>query len=386
MRSILRAAAAATATTTLMAAAAVTHVVSPVRADVLYDSLWIVDDGWMDAGTGNAIGGESPLGRIFDAQMADDFTLDEPATLTRLVVDFMAYNGTVPAEGIWVQIYPHDDKTGSPSEKLFTEFLATSRDWTVEKIDTDLTYLAWRIDIDITSHEVEIPPGRWWINPQALDIATTGDWFWWIGSVSSETIGLPSHVRDGWQDHGNQYDGLWGSTDWIPHDFRGNNTVSMRIEGDPAGSAADLTAFEIVTGSLLGGGLSDLIDSDDSYVRTRSGFGSTLIDLHHMEMHVHANTAAPSPTTLDVTIESRIDEPSGTAQIRLWDHAAAQFDLIGTHPLGSPDAVHAFNDIDASDYVNPQGDIEVSIKHIVFVPFLAFAFESFVDQVRIAVE
>jgi len=36
--------------------------------------------------------------------------------------------------------------------------------------------------------------------------------------------------------------------------------------------------------------------------------------------------------------------------------------------------------------VSESGDIELSIKHLVFVPFLAFTFESFVDQVEIVVE
>ena len=148
-----------------------------------------------------------------------------------------------------------------------------------------------------------------------------------------------------------------------------------------------LTDFSIVTGTLLGGGLPDLIASDDSYVHTRSGFGRTFTDLHNMEMVVDAVTNLSNPQSLDLTFESRIDEPAGIAQVRLFNYNTQQFEQVGSHGLGNTDAVNTIEDIDAADYVDPNtGGIELSIKHIVFVPFFAFTFESFVDHVEIAVK
>jgi len=148
---------------------------------------------------------------------------------------------------------------------------------------------------------------------------------------------------------------------------------------------AVLTNIEMLTGVILSGGLPELLVSDDTHVRARSGFGQTFIDLHHMEMQVSAVTTAQSPTSLDLTIESRIDEPSGTAQVRLFDHNTQTFDLVRQYAIGSSDAMQVIADLDAGDYVSQQGEIELRIKHIVFVPFLAFTFESWIDLVEIAV-
>ena len=205
-----------------------------VRADVLYDTLWIVDSGTMDAGTGNAIGGlNGPTGSILDLQIADDILLDDAYRITIVVTDIMAYNDTVPAEGVWVQIYEHDPSRNKPAEEVFAEQLVARRNLTVEPIESPLRFAAWRIIMDLSAADIVLEPGRWWINCQPLDIETNGVWFWHLGSVSIPIIGEPSHVRDGGVAHGNGYPGLWGSDIWIPHNFRGNNALSMRIEGDP---------------------------------------------------------------------------------------------------------------------------------------------------------
>jgi len=155
----------------------------------------------------------------------------------------------------------------------------------------------------------------------------------------------------------------------------------------PMGETAEIIDVTMITGTILGGGGAELINSDDAYLRTRSGFGATLIDLHHMETAVTAMTTLGSPARLDLTIESHIDQPSGQAQIRLRNYTTGQRTLIGTYAIGSTDSVRAFENIDAAAHVDPgTGTIEASIKHIVFVPFLAFTFESFVDQVEVRVQ
>ena len=148
-------------------------------------------------------------------------------------------------------------------------------------------------------------------------------------------------------------------------------------------ASAELVEFQVVTGMPLDGGLDDLRDSDDSYIHTRSGFGETLIDLHHMEARISAVTTVGSPESLDLSIESRIDEPAGTAQIRLLNYNTQQFDLVGQYALSDTDTIDTILDIDATNYVSAQQEIELRIKHIVFVPFLAYTFESWLDEVRI---
>lgn len=152
-----------------------------------------------------------------------------------------------------------------------------------------------------------------------------------------------------------------------------------------SGEAALLTDMQVVTGTLLGGTISDLLASDDAYVHTRSGFGRSLVDLHHMEMIVSAETAVASPTAMSLAIESHIDEPAGTAQIRLRNWTTGMFEPVGQYAIGNVDAAEQIGDIDTTSYVDPSGRIDLSIRHIVFVPFLAFTFESFVDQVEMNV-
>ena len=153
----------------------------------------------------------------------------------------------------------------------------------------------------------------------------------------------------------------------------------------PEVSTADLISFEIVTGSLLGGDLSDLIMSDDSYVQARSGFGLSLADLHKMELRAVAVTSNASPASLDISVESRIDEPSGTMRISLRNWNTNNFDPIGTAPVGNTDQTELIQGVGAADYVSDVGEIEVEVEHIVFVPFLAFTFESFVDAIEVTV-
>jgi len=43
------------------------------------------------------------------------------------------------------------------------------------------------------------------------------------------------------------------------------------------------------------------------------------------------------------------------------------------------------SDIDAGPYVDDAGRLELSIRHTVFAPLLAFQFDSFVDHVEITV-
>jgi len=154
----------------------------------------------------------------------------------------------------------------------------------------------------------------------------------------------------------------------------------------PPVSTADLISFEVVTGQLLGGDLNALLLSDDTHVRARSGFGVTLADLHKMEMRAVAVTTNPSPLSLDVLVESRIDEPSGTLRISLRNWNTNNFDSVRTAAIGNVDQPELVQDIAAANYVSGIGEVEVEVEHLVFVPFLAFTFESFVDVIEVTVE
>ena len=150
-------------------------------------------------------------------------------------------------------------------------------------------------------------------------------------------------------------------------------------------NSAELNNVVVTTGMILNGNVNSLRCSDDEFFHTRSGFGQTVVDLHSMEMIVNAATTVDSATLIDLTIESRIDEPAGLAQIRMRNWNTNQFESVGQYALGNTDQIDTINNIDATDYIDGNGNIDLSIKHIVFVPFLAFTFESFIDQTEITV-
>jgi T5SS/PEP-CTERM-associated repeat protein len=159
--------------------------------------------------------------------------------------------------------------------------------------------------------------------------------------------------------------------------------VVAPVGGDPI---ATITAYTMIKGTRLAGGIPEVLASDDAYFHTRSGFGNTFIDLHNMEVVFDLNTDVASPTLLDLQFETRINNTSGTAQIRLWNWNTSQFQSVGSFALALSDQVRQINNVNAANYVNAQGDIRMSVKHLVFVPIFAYFFQSYLDQVQVTVE
>ncbi len=203
------------------------------QGEILYDTLWITDRPTADAGVGNAIGGARAfpsLGTI-DSQFADDFHLDSAHHITTLFADYQSFfNGDFPDEGIWVQFYA--DEGGQPSNTLHADIVVNS--FNTEFKGVFANYETYRYEIDISAANIVLEAGDWWVDIQPLDIAD-GGWFWALSQLNVDPPeGNRPHVRDGWQAHGNNYYGLWRTTTWIPHNFRGNATPARQIRGMPA--------------------------------------------------------------------------------------------------------------------------------------------------------
>jgi len=164
----------------------------------------------------------------------------------------------------------------------------------------------------------------------------------------------------------------------------GAYTAAAIVPAIPA-DEADLTAVQVTVGNLLSGGLPEILASDDTSLRASSGFGSTFLDLHNMTMVVDAQTTVATPSTLSVSIESRIDEPAGTGRLRLWNWNTGQFVQVGQFSIGNTDGVDTVVNIPAANYVNGAGEIRAQFQSVVFVPIFAFVFDTFVDHVEILV-
>jgi len=151
-------------------------------------------------------------------------------------------------------------------------------------------------------------------------------------------------------------------------------------------AGTELTGFTVVRGTLLGGGLPDLASSDDATLDIRSGFGSTFVDLHSMFLQVRAVTSVQTPATIDLTVESRIDEPSGTMRLMLRNWNTNAFVQVGSFAVGMTDTVHVVNGIAAANYVNASGEIDAQVRHLFFIPVFAYRFDSFIDHIGIEVD
>jgi len=172
---------------------------------------------------------------------------------------------------------------------------------------------------------------------------------------------------------------------------RDDNIYAFR---DPH-TRADLTNLDITTGDILEGNIASLNEVDENILRIRSGFGARLSDLHKMELTLsaHIDDLDPNFDILRLQIKTWIDQPTGVGTVQLKNWNTNQFDTVRTYvqenkpffewiqiPTGG-NTPH----IDPRTYVRLSGAVEMKLRNVVFAPFLAFRFETTIEQVKIEV-
>jgi hypothetical protein len=155
---------------------------------------------------------------------------------------------------------------------------------------------------------------------------------------------------------------------------------NLRITEGAATEAAILD-FNVTFGTHLSGGVAELEQSDDTFVRARSRFGFTAAAPNLMEIRIDFETANLSAPTLDVEIESRLNQTGGTARIRLRDWIANSFVEIDQHPIGNVEMTRTVSDIDSGNLIRQtDGLIRLSVRHSTLTVFSAAGFTSFFDR------
>ncbi len=216
------------------------------RADVLYDSRGMAVNGTWSYAKDSMIGGFADFGMMIDHQLADDFTVANPVSLTRVTADFWTPSESfaVPAGGWLVEVFA--DVGGKPSETASrTAHVAAALNvgsfaWTggggffppVTTAEHRNTYA-----IDLTGRGIALDAGTWWISVVAVDDSPFGGDYLWVGS-RPVVNGSIVHARDGGIAHGNGYPGpdnipfAWTAmTSANPSSDRPYE-LSMRIEGN----------------------------------------------------------------------------------------------------------------------------------------------------------
>ncbi|QOJ17581.1 MAG: S8 family serine peptidase [Phycisphaeraceae bacterium] len=151
----------------------------------------------------------------------------------------------------------------------------------------------------------------------------------------------------------------------------------------PPSTTATLTSFTIQSGTLLSGGLPELTQSDDQYLRVRSGFGNTFTELHRLNMQINAQ-AAGSPSTIDVKVEQRLVSQNGTGRLWVRNWPQNRFDLVDSFSIGTTDVVRTITGLPAADYVAGDGSVRIQLRNLVVVPIFAFTFDTEIDHVEVS--
>ena len=184
-----------------------------------------------------------------DAQVADDFVLGSATQLTGVTVDFtVGTPGTGfppsinnPADGFFIEVFP--DIGGRPSEVPTVQrtvlsyanlgaFPGTS---SLAIAPASNAPMRATFAIDLTSANVTLGAGTWWISVQPVDWSPFGQVYLWA-STQDFTNGSAAHRRSGGIDHGTGYPAQFNANDWTVNEagfvFRGRE-LSFSLDGTP---------------------------------------------------------------------------------------------------------------------------------------------------------
>lgn len=187
-------------------------------------------------------------------------------------------------------------------------------------------------------------------------------------------------------------DGLTNSEPfWIVFNFQQDEAVhdaaiDWLVDSLSESEPATIVSAMVIFGSHLGGTIADLTESDNSFYRTRSKPGFSAIEPELMQLVIGLETSTGSPATFDLTVESRINNPNGTATFRLRNWQTNLFETVAIRPVGFTESTEFIEAIDATGHVRAaDGRIDLLIKHVVPAVFSAIGFDSSFDQVELVV-
>jgi len=175
---------------------------------------------------------------------------------------------------------------------------------------------------------------------------------------------------------------FWGMHEWTDTSNAWRTWIA-RIDTIP--EIATLTDLSIPFGTLIAGGLPELLDSDNARVRVRSELGFSAIEPNLVELRIGATTGNLAAATLSLSVEGRLNQVGGMARLRLRNWATNTFQQVHQYPIGSTESIETINGIDATDRIRQtDGRILLSIRNSAVATFSAAGFDSFTDHVVIS--
>jgi len=246
------------------------------------------------------------------------------------------------------------------------------------------------------SGEASISYARWFYNDDGdgdrlvVEISNNGGTSWvLVESVADSNTG-------GWNEHSFQVDDFVTPTNTMRLRFSAtdNPNDSVTEAGIDAVSAKIITcddatttlvAYQLTRGVHLSGGIPELTDSDDAFFSARSVPGFSAEQPNIVEIETQHETTVGSPTSVDVRIESRLNQPGGTQRVWLRNYSTGgNFQLLRTYPVGNTEHVEAFSV--GPQYVNSADDrVWTRVRTSVLATLSIQGFQKHIDQILVDV-
>ncbi len=151
--------------------------------------------------------------------------------------------------------------------------------------------------------------------------------------------------------------------------------------GDP--SRLPLSQLRFPDGSIVSGGLHQLGESDDTYLRAQARVTGEVAQPHLLRTRVRADSALRNPSALSITIVGRITDVEAQTTVLLRDWVNGGWTQVDQYGMGMVQEEHETFIREPENYIRGNGVIRLEIRQIVFFPFTLGGFQSYFDEVSI---
>ena len=166
------------------------------------------------------------------------------------------------------------------------------------------------------------------------------------------------------------------------------NSVSVLMNQTCA--AAQPVVWQSVTftfGSLLSGDVGSILIADNVYLRGQSQFGFLSSEPNVAECVVVGMTGNLSPSTANLAIEARLNNPNGSIRLQLRDWTTGVRETIHSYTLGTVETRESVNIANAVPFVRAtDGEVELAMKSVVVATFSLSGFQLSIDEIAMDIE
>jgi hypothetical protein len=164
----------------------------------------------------------------------------------------------------------------------------------------------------------------------------------------------------------------------------GNRFDNVKVTGEVR--HATINSAQVLFGTLLGGDLDSLMDSDDEYYFVRSRPGLSAFEPNKTEVLFNFTSNAGAPDLITPRLEVFVNNPGATLTVILRNFTTGADDAVQTVaiPFEGGDVLLVLDPQPGDLYVKSNGAIKMTLKTVVMATFSPFGFDNKHDQVLMA--